>query len=98
MKIQIAPLLAPLFAALLCAPSFALATSRTVSLTVPTMDCATCPITIKAALSKVPGVSSAKVSYARREAVVVFDDSKTDVDALKKASADAGYPALLKNR
>jgi mercuric ion binding protein len=98
MKIKIAPLLAPLFAALLCVPTFALATSRTVSLTVPTMDCATCPITIKAALRKVPGVSSAKVSYARREAVVVFDDSKTDVATIKKATADAGYPSLLKNQ
>jgi mercuric ion binding protein len=101
MKIKIvslpALLLMPLFAALLCASSSALAASRTVSLTIPTMDCATCPLTIKAAINKVPGVSSAKVSYARREAVVVFDDSKTDVAAIKKASADAGYPALLKN-
>lgn len=85
-----------LIAALLCAPQFALAKNRTVSLNVPTMDCATCPITIKAALNKVPGVSRAKVSYERREAVVVFDDSKTNVDALKKATSDAGYPSFIK--
>jgi mercuric ion binding protein len=85
-----------LAAALLLIPPMALAKSQTVSLNVPTMDCATCPITIKAALVKVPGVSSAKVSYQRREAVVVFDDSKTNLDALKKATSDAGYPAFLK--
>ncbi|HJV53729.1 MAG TPA: cation transporter, partial [Noviherbaspirillum sp.] len=50
-------LVSPLLAALLCLPQFASAKSRTVSLNVPTMDCATCPITIKAALLKVPGVS-----------------------------------------
>ncbi|WP_019140086.1 mercury resistance system periplasmic binding protein MerP [Noviherbaspirillum massiliense] len=89
------PLLA-LVAALLCAPQFALAKSQTVTLNIPTMDCSTCPITIRAALRKVSGVSSAKVSYERREAVVVFDDSKTNVDELKKATSDAGYPSLIK--
>ncbi len=85
-----------LVVALLCLPPFALAKTQTVSLNVPTMDCATCPITIKAALLKVPGVSKAKVSYERREAVVVFDDSKVSVDDLKKATSDAGYPSMLK--
>ncbi|MBS0307919.1 MAG: mercury resistance system periplasmic binding protein MerP [Proteobacteria bacterium] len=85
-----------LAAALFCSQA-ALAKTQTVTLNVPTMDCATCPITIKAALVKVPGVSRAKVSYQRREAVVVYDDSKTNVNELKKATADAGYPALLKN-
>ena len=60
------------------------------------MDCATCPITIKVALIKVPGVSSAKVSYARREAVVVFDNEKTSLDELKKATTEAGYPSFIK--
>ncbi len=77
-------------------PQPAWAKAQTVSLTIPTMDCATCPITIKAALMRVPGVSSAKVSYARREAVVVFDDEKTGLDDLKKATTEAGYPSFVK--
>jgi mercuric ion binding protein len=84
------------FAVLACLSPLASAKTQTVSLTIPTMDCATCPITIKTALKKVPGVSQAKVSYEKREAVVVFDDSKTNVNELKKATADAGYPALIK--
>jgi mercuric ion binding protein len=76
--------------------SAALAKTQKVTLNIPTMDCATCPITIRTALKKVEGVSSAKVSYERREAVVVFDDQKTNIGALKKATADAGYPAMLK--
>lgn len=90
-------LLAPLSAALLCLSTQAAAATQKVVLNVPTMDCATCPLTIKAALLKVPGVSSAKVSYKKREAIVEYDDSKADVPALKKATTDAGYPSFLKD-
>lgn len=70
------------------------AAPRQVTLSVPTMDCATCPLTIKTALLKVKGVSKAQVSYARRRAQVSFDDAKTDVAALTRATADAGYPSF----
>jgi len=79
-----------------CASSLAVAKQQTALLNVPTMDCATCPITIKAALSKVPGVSKVKVSYEKREAVIVYDDAKASVADLKKATEDVGYPAMLK--
>ena len=82
--------------ALLAAAPFAAAKQQTVQLTVPTMDCATCPITIKTALSKVPGVSKVKVSYEKREAVIVYDDARATVADLKKATEDVGYPAMLK--
>jgi periplasmic mercuric ion binding protein len=81
-----------LCAALIGAPAFA--ATRQVTLTVPTMDCATCPVTIRVALMKVPGVSRANVSYARRDARVTFDDSRTDVAALTKATEAAGYPSF----
>jgi mercuric ion binding protein len=83
-------------AALVVAAPLASAKLQTVSLNVPTMDCATCPITIKAALVKVPGVSKVKVSYEKREAVIVYDDARATVADLKKATEDVGYPALLK--
>lgn len=86
-----------LAAMLTAAAQPALAKPQTVALNVPTMDCSTCPITIKAALVKVPGVSKAKVSYEKREAVVSYDDAKTNVDELKKATADVGYPSFLKD-
>jgi mercuric ion binding protein len=82
--------------ALVVAAPFASAKQQTVLLTVPTMDCATCPITIKTALTKVPGVAKVKVSYEKREAVIVYDDAKTTVADLKKATEDVGYPAMLK--
>ncbi len=67
---------------------------RTVELTVPTMDCDTCPITIRVALMKVPGVKSAVVSYKKRTAVVTFDDASTNVAALTRATEGAGYPSF----
>jgi mercuric ion binding protein len=82
--------------ALVAVAPLASAKQQTVQLPVPTMDCATCPITIKTALSKVPGVSKVKVSYDRREAVIVYDDAKATVADLKKATEDVGYPAMLK--
>jgi len=82
--------------ALLAAAGAASARQQTVSLNVPTMDCATCPITIKAALAKVPGVSKVKVSYEKREAVIEYDDAQASVADLKKATEDVGYPAMLK--
>jgi mercuric ion binding protein len=65
-------------------------------LDVPTMYCDICPITVKKALSKVPGVSGVEVSYEKKEATVTFDDAKATVEALTKATANAGYPATVK--
>lgn len=69
---------------------------KTVTLSVPGMTCEACPITIKKALSKLAGVQKVVVSFEKREAVVTFDDAKTNVDALTKATANAGYPSVVK--
>jgi mercuric ion binding protein len=71
----------------------AFAGERTVTLDVPGMYCEMCPITVKKALSKVPGVSNVDASYDRKEAVVTFDDTKASIEALTGATANAGYPS-----
>ena len=78
------------------ASSAAFAETRTVTLSVPGMNCDLCPLTIKKAVSRVPGVASVEASYEKKEAVVTFDDSKTSVEALTKATANAGYPSTVK--
>lgn len=75
----------------------ALAAQRTVTLSVPGMYCAVCPITVKKALEKVPGVSRVNVSFEKKEAVVTFDDAKTSVKALEDATFEAGYESKLKD-
>jgi len=47
-------------------------------------------------LTKIDGVSKADVNLERAEAVVTFDDAKTSVEALLKATRDAGYPSGVK--
>lgn len=71
----------------------AFAAPQTATLSVPTMSCASCPVTVKAALLKVPGVASVKSDLTKRQTTVVFDDAKTTVTALSKATADAGFPS-----
>jgi len=71
------------------------AASTTVTLSVPTMDCPVCPITVKKALGKLAGVEAVTVNFDRREATVTFDDVKTNVEALTRATRDAGYPSTL---
>lgn len=72
------------------------AASQIITLSVPGMTCAACPITVKKALTKVEGVTKAEVSYEKREAIVTFDDAKTSAQALTKATEDAGYPSSVK--
>jgi len=75
----------------------AFAAAQTVTLSVPGMYCAVCPITVRKALEKVAGVSKVNVSYENKEAVVTFDDAKTSIKALEDATFDAGYESKPKN-
>lgn len=72
------------------------AATQTVTLSVPGMTCAACPITVKKALTKVDGVQKVEVSYEKRAAVVTFDDTRTTAEALTKATENAGYPSTVK--
>ncbi len=53
-------------------------------------------IRVSRSLTKVQGVVKADVSLEKAEAAVTFDDAKTNVEALLKATKDAGYPSTLK--
>lgn len=74
----------------------AFAKPQTVTLEVPTMNCVTCPFTVKKALQKVDGISKAEVTFETKLAVVTFDDKKATLDALIEATTNAGYPSTLK--
>lgn len=74
----------------------AAAATRTVTLDVPSMTCATCPITVRKALENVDGVIDAKVTWEPKQAVVTFDDNKTSIDALTEATKNSGYPSTAR--
>ena len=85
-----------LLAAILALASSAALAVKTVTLSVPDMSCSTCPIQVKKALSRVPGVSEASASLDTKQAIVTYDESKTNVEALMKATADIGFPSTVK--
>lgn len=70
-----------------------LAATQSVTLSVPAMSCASCPVTIKAAISKLPGITSVKSDLGKRQTTVVYDDAQTNVPALVKATESAGFPS-----
>lgn len=72
------------------------AESRTAILTIPGMSCAACPLTIKMALNRIAGVTGMTFNVDSRQAIVLFDDTKTGIEALLRATSNAGYPATLK--
>lgn len=80
----------------LLAASLAFAANiQTVVLDVQNLTCPVCPITVKQALLKVPGVAEAKVDFDHKTATVHFDAAKANLTALTKATTDAGYPSAL---
>jgi mercuric ion binding protein len=68
---------------------------QTVTLDVQNMTCAVCPITVKKALERVPGVTDARVDFDKKIATLSFDPDKASISALTKATADAGYPSSV---
>ena len=72
------------------------AADQTVTLSVPSMSCEMCPVTVSKALKKINGVEKVAASFEKKEAVVTFDDAKTNVEALRKATVNAGYPSMVK--
>ena len=81
-------------ATLLAAPIAVLAGSpKTVILDVQNMTCSLCPITVKKALGKVPGVAESTVDLTTKTATVTFDPDKTSVSALVTATTNAGFPS-----
>ena len=72
------------------------AATKTITLDVQNMTCKFCPITVRKSLEKVAGVTEAKASLETKTATVTFDPDKTNVEALIKATTNAGYPSTLK--
>jgi len=69
--------------------------SQSVTLAMQNMTCAMCKITIKKALQGVEGVQKVSVDGDTKMADVTFDPQKTSIEALIKATTNAGYPATV---
>lgn len=63
----------------------------TATITVKGMTCGGCVNSVTKALKGVAGLLEANVDLAGEKATVTFDDTKTNIEALKEAVGDAGY-------
>jgi mercuric ion binding protein len=79
----------------LCAPAFA-GEPKLAVLDVSGMTCSLCPITVRKALERVPGVLEAKADLGTKRAEVRYDPDKVTPEALAKAVTGAGFPATVK--
>ena len=84
------------FAVVLLAASSACAAERSVTLAVQNMTCATCPIAVRIAIRGVAGVKDVSVDFAKRTALITFDDAVATIEQLADASRLAGFPARRK--
>jgi mercuric ion binding protein len=77
----------------LLASSSAFAGETTITLAVKNMYCDACPLIVRKSLEAVPGVAKAVVSFKDKTAVVTYDDTKANLNALTTATTKAGYPS-----
>ncbi len=58
------------------------------------MTCTGCEGLIQRRVAEIPGVESVKADHLSHEAVIVYDKSVTDVQALAKTIEEAGYKVV----
>lgn len=82
-----------LIAAGLLTAGIAAAAEKTITLTVKSMYCASCPYIVRQSLARVAGVDKVAVSFADKTATVTYNDQKAALAALTAATTEAGYPS-----
>lgn len=82
-----------LIGALLLSANVFAGTPQSVTLDVKNMTCDLCPVTVRKALEKTPGVTKAQIDFAKKTAVVSFDADVVKVAKLVDATTNAGFPS-----
>jgi mercuric ion binding protein len=78
---------------LFCAGVAFAAPPHSVTLAVENMTCGTCPIVVRKALERVPGVSATTIDFDKKTATVTFDPDKVTSARLTQATTEAGFPS-----
>ena len=66
-----------------------------ITLKIKDMHCTSCSVLIDTILEELPGVKSAKTSYADAKTEVEFDESKVNLDKLIASIKSEGYTAVV---
>ena len=62
-----------------------------IKLKIEGMHCAGCSTRLERVLKNLEGVEEAKVSLEEKQATIKFDETKTNIENIKEAIADAGF-------
>ena len=68
---------------------------ETAELAIENMTCASCPITVRKAIERVPGVRSVDVDFETKIATVEYDPALTSPSDIAAAPTGNGYPATI---
>ena len=71
------------------------AAEKTVVLSVPDMNCPSCPYMVEQSVNFVDGVQSAKAELKTRTCSVVYDDAIASIEDILGATADIGYKSTV---
>jgi mercuric ion transport protein len=67
---------------------------QTAEFSIKGMSCESCEAEVNHEVNKLPGIVKSEVSYAKRNAVVQFDPSKTSVEKIIDAVNSTGYKVI----
>jgi copper chaperone CopZ len=65
---------------------------ETVTLSVPTVHCHACKLSIEEALDELGGVDESRVDLATRTVTLTYDPDVVELPEITEALDDAGYP------
>jgi mercuric ion binding protein len=83
------------FTLLILSASVSWAADKTITLSVPDMNCPSCPYMVEQSISFVDGVKSATAELKNRTCSVTFNDAVASVDDILGATANIGYKSSL---
>jgi copper chaperone len=58
------------------------------------MECDHCVLRVGRAIASVKGVTEVDVNLEKKEAVVIFEEARTDIEKIKDSVREAGYAPL----
>ena len=67
---------------------------RKATIAIEGMHCAACVAKVEKALRAVPGVSNANVNFSTEQASVTYNESRSNLETLRRAIVDAGYEPM----
>jgi len=71
------------------------AATRTVVLSVPGMTCPSCPVTLRKALDRVPGVRVVSADLNKRTLEVKVTDSQVTDQEITSTTTNVGFPSTV---